>query len=92
MRNLVSVTDMSDLQKVYRDTGVNVTLWGLGYDGGLSLTFTEQQLRDAGYKENLNIFDLQSIFQCNVTIEEVKLQSVHVAEQKKRFNKPLEES
>lgn len=83
---------MSDLQNVYRETKVNVTLWGLGPDEGLSLTFTEQQLRGAGYKEKLNIFDLQSIFQCNVTIEEVNLQSALVAEQKKRFNKPLKES
>ena len=78
------------MQRVYRDTEKTVTLWGLGHDGNLTLTFTRDELQNAGYGDKINIFDLQSVFQCNVTIEEKTLQTVRYDERKERFLKPLE--
>jgi hypothetical protein len=83
---------MGKPQKVYRDTETIVTLWGMGYDGSLTLTFTRDELQNAGYGDKINIFDLQSVFQCNVTIEEKTLQTVRYEERKERFLKPLKES
>ena len=39
----------TDMQKIYRDTETTVTLWGMGYDGNLTLTFTSEELINAGY-------------------------------------------
>jgi len=83
---------MGKPQKVYRDTETIVTLWGMGYDGNLTLTFTSEELINAGYGYAINLFDLQSVFQCNVTIEEKTLQTVRYDERKERFLKPLKES
>ena len=80
----------TDMQKIYRDTETTVTLWGMGYDGNLTLTFTSEELINAGYGYAINLFDLQSVFQCNVTIEEKTLQTVRYDERKERFLKPLE--
>ena len=80
------------MQKVYRDTETTVTLWGMGHDGNLTLTFTSDELQNAGYNYAINLFDLQSVFQCNVTIEEKTLQTVRYEERQERFLKPLKES
>lgn len=80
------------MQKVYRDTEKTVTLWGMGHDGNLTLTFTSDDLQNAGYDYAINLFDLQSVFQCNVTIEEKTLQTVRYEERQERFLKPLKES
>ena len=65
------------MQKIYRDTTKTVTLWDLGGQD-ISLTFTEEMLRDAGYTAPINIFDMQQVFQCNVTISETINHSVHI--------------
>ena len=83
---------MSAIQKVYKDTEKTVTLWGLGHDGGITLTFTEEQLKCAGWLNSLNIMDLQSVFQCDVTIQQVTKQTVRYSERKERFLKPLKDS
>ena len=83
---------MGKPQKVYRDTETIVTLWGMGYDGNLTLTFTSEELINAGYGYAINLFDLQSVFQRNVTIEGKNLQTVRYDERKERFLKPLKES
>jgi hypothetical protein len=80
------------MQKIYRDTETTVILWGMGHDGNLTLTFTREELKNAGYDSAINLFDLQSVFQCNVTIEEKTLQTVRHDERKERFLKPLKES
>jgi hypothetical protein len=80
------------MQKVYRDTETIVTLWGMGHDGNLTLTFTSDELQNAGYDYAINLFDLQSVFQCNVTIEKKTLQTVRHDERKERFLKPIKES
>ena len=83
---------MGTVQKVYKDTEQTITLWGLGHDRGISLTFTEEQLKDAGYPSDINMLDLQSVFQCDVTLETVTKQTVRYCERKERFLKPLKES
>jgi len=80
------------MQKIYRDTETTITLWGMGHDGNLTLTFTSDGLQNAGYDYAINLFDLQSVFQCNVTIEEKTLQTVRYEERQDRFLKPLKES
>lgn len=80
---------LQHVQRVHRDTEKVIQLWGLGHDGNLTLTFTSDQLKDAGYDGTINIFDLQSVFQCNVTIAETNKQTVYVKERKERFLKPL---
>jgi hypothetical protein len=80
------------MKRVYRETETTVTLWGMGHDGNLTLTFTSEELQNAGYDSAINIFDLQSVFQCNVTIEEKTLQTVRHDERKERFLKPIKES
>jgi hypothetical protein len=69
------------LQKVYRDTNRTITLWGLGHDGNMSLEFTGEQLLEAGIT-SLNIFDLQLVFRCDVTVKEETLHTVRYAEKK----------
>tara|TARA_R110000851_G_scaffold12862_6_gene44320 strand:- start:2251 stop:2469 length:219 start_codon:yes stop_codon:yes gene_type:complete len=67
------------LQKVYRDTNKTITLWSLGHDGNMSLEFTGEQLLAAGIT-SLNIFDLQLVFRCDVTIKEETLHTVRYTE------------
>ena len=82
------------MQKLHRnDDDKTYILWGLGYDGNLKLTFTKEELRKAGYfYDPINIFDLQSVFQCNVTIEKKNTQTIFYNEREERFQKPIKDS
>ena len=70
------------MQKVHKDTEKTVTLWGLGWidAGDITLTFTPEQLKEAGYPYEVNIFDMMSLFKCNLTIEETSKQTVRYSE------------
>ena len=70
------------MQKVYKDTEKTVTLWGMALGGvdDITLTFTPEQLKEAGYPYIVNIFDMMRLFKCNVTIEETTKQTVRYSE------------
>ena len=66
-------------QKVHRNFEKTITLWGLGHDGNMSLEFTGEQLLRAGIT-SLNIFDLQLVFRCDVTVKEETSHTVRYIE------------
>ena len=70
------------MQKIYKDTEKTVILWGMALDGfdDITLTFTPEQLKEAGYPYEINIFDMMRLFKCNVTIEETTKLTVRYSE------------